>query len=419
MRFFSRLLPVIAAGTLLISLQMAQAQQGLRGQVIRPSSSMEQPGDLGLRAHTHLLVYVPGGGTLRPAAKPSELPPVAGYFFETPASIACIYQLVPHQTPGCNPNVTIDNPSGGGGAIALVDAYDDPNAAADLAVFSKQFGLSAPHFEVVYAQGTKPALDPTGGWEVEESLDIEWAHAMAPNAKIFLVEAADNTDENLFSAAAIASDLVVQSGGGEVSMSFGGAEFAQETELDPIFATPGVVYIASVGDNPGVEYPAASPNVVAAGGTTLSRNSDTGRFLFENSWQDAGSGLSQVEPRPSFQNRIRDIVGDHRGIPDFSFDSNPNTGVWVLDTNAVPGPGWYIVGGTSVAAPSLSGIINSAGSFRASSQAENTELYKQIDNPSTTRDILYGSCGLNIGNFAGLGWDFCTGIGSDIGLRGK
>jgi kumamolisin len=159
----------------------------------------------------------------------------------SPCSIACIYRLVPHHVPGCDPNVTTHNPSGGSGAIAVVDAFDTPNAAADLAAFSAQFGLPPADFTVVFASGAQPALDPTGGWELEASLDTQWAHAMAPNAKIFLVEAKNNRFSNLFNAVILAANLVAANGGGEVSMSFGGGEFAQETLFDGIFTTPGVV----------------------------------------------------------------------------------------------------------------------------------------------------------------------------------
>jgi kumamolisin len=419
MKRFHAYLFTTAIGLLLLDSQTANAQARMKGQVMRPESSIEKPGDISLRFHTNLLIYSPGGGQSKSAVSPSELPPVRGLFFETPASIACVYRLVDKPIRGCSPDVTTENPSGGSGAIAIVDAFDDPRAAGDLAHFSAQFGLPPADFQVVFAQGSRPPQDPTGGWEIEESLDIEWAHAMAPHAKIFLVEAADNSGTNLFNAVILASFLVVQNGGGEVSMSWGSTEFAEEAELDPFFGIPGVVYLAASGDGPGAQYPSASPNVVSAGGTSISRNTETGRFLLENTWQDAGSGPSIFEPRPKFQDRIQRIVGGQRGTPDFSFDANPFTGVWVYDSNAVPGPGWYILGGTSVSAPSLAGIINAAGSFHISSQAENEQLYRGIGNPFVLRDIRYGTCGLNMGDFSGFGWDFCTGVGSDIGLHGK
>lgn len=116
-------------------------------------------------------------------------------------------------------------------------------------------------------------------------------------------------------------------------MSFGGGEFTQETQFDAIFTTPSVVYLASSGDAPGTGWPSVSPNVVSAGGTTISRDFDTGRFLLESTWQDAGGGPSLVEPRPHFQDRIARIVGATRGTPDLSFDANPTTSVWVWDSN--------------------------------------------------------------------------------------
>ena len=417
--------PISIAATisLLCFAQVSAAQnQSRKGHVVIPESSVERAGDNGVMAHTHLRIMMPEGGVFTGTPQPNELHPFPGYFFETPASIACIYRLVPHSKHGCNPNETTDNPTGGAGAIAIVDAFDTPNVAADLAAFSAQFGLPRAVFQVVYASGTQPALDPSGGWELEASLDIEWSHAMAPNAKIFLVDANSNRFLDLFQAVLVASNLVATNGGGEVSMSWGSGEFLNETKYDGNFTTPSVVYIASSGDSPGAGWPSASPNVISAGGTTVSRDPNSGTFLLENTWQDAGGGPSQVEPRPHFQDRIANIVGDFRGTPDFSFDANPNTGVWVLDTNLFQGGpgGWFILGGTSVSSPSLAGILNAAGKFAASSQAKNSLFNRHLfSDRADFRDIIFGNCGLNIGNFARVGWDFCTGTGSNIGLAGK
>jgi len=210
---------------------------------------------------------------------------------------------------------------------------------------------------------------------------------------------------------------VAANGGGEVSMSWGGGEFASETLYDAFFSTPKVVYFASAGDSPGTLYPSVSPNVVSAGGTSISRDSASGKFLMESSWQDAGGGPSLVEPRPSFQNGVKSVVGATRGTPDLSFDANPNTGVWVYDTNTVLGIGWYVVGGTSVSSPSLAGIVNAANSFLVSSPAENTLLYN--GKPKDFNDITYGNCGLYISNLADNGYDPCTGIGTVKTLKGK
>jgi kumamolisin len=159
------------------------------GTVIVPASSIERPEDAGIRAHTNVQIFIPrGGASISPQATP-------GGFFETPASLACVYKLV-KATTGCNPTVATAIPAGGVGAIAIVDAYDDPNAKSDLAAFATEFGLPKANFQVVYAApgsstatSTPPPQDPTGGWEFEESVDIEMAHAMAPKAKIILVEA--------------------------------------------------------------------------------------------------------------------------------------------------------------------------------------------------------------------------------------
>jgi subtilase family serine protease len=392
--------------------------------VVVPKSSVAHPGDAGVNAHTNLLVMMPEAGPIAidANAQPSELPPVPGLFFETPASLACVYGLVRHPKQGCNPDQTRQTVTGGSGAIAIVDAYDDPNAVSDLALFSLIFGLPPADLTVVYAGGSQPPLDPSGGWELEESLDIEYAHAMAPGAKLFLVEAASNSGNDLLTAISLAGTLVAAHHGGEVSMSFSFGEFSQESQLDGLFTTPGVVYLAATGDNPGAEWPATSPNVVAAGGTTISRNSSTGQFILESTWQDAGGGPSLYEARPHFQDGIAGIVGPARGTPDLSFDANPNTGVWLVDTNLYEGQpgGFFIVGGTSVSTPALAGIINNAGKFHSSSQAENAEIYRHIFfDRDDFHDILYGNCGVNIGNFATPGWDFCTGVGSSLGLSGK
>ena len=399
------------------------------GTVFVPDSSKAKPGDAGVRAHTNIQVFFPAG------LKPNEAPPYSGYGFETPASLACIYQLVT-VTPGCNPNVVTSNPTGGSYSIAAVDAYDDPWAGPDLAYFSAQFGLpfSPAQLQVVYASGTQPVEDPTGGWELEESLDIEYAHAMAPNATIYLVEAASNSLSDLAQGVAVASSLVqcgqpnCPSGGtgqGEVLMGWGTGEFAAETTFDSYLTTPGVVYFAAAGDYPGVEYPCASPNVVCAGGTTTARDPSTGNFLYEIAWDDGGGGVSAYEPRPSYQASVLHLGSTtFRGVPDISFDSNPNTGAWVWDSFGFQYfeqsvAGWIPLAGTSLASASLPGIVNVAGSFAPSSVSELTTIYGSRFTPTDIRDITNGFCGPYSGLTPLLNWDFCTGVGSPLGYLGK
>jgi kumamolisin len=405
----------------------ASGQTAVPTQVTVPPSSVSKPEDTGLRVHTNLKIM--GTGPMTSAPQTSG-PPFPGYLYETPASLACIYQLV-RPSPGCNPNVVTSNPNSGGKAIAIVDAYDDPNAYGDLQAFSTQFGVQAitpTSFQVIYAPSggatpgscTGAATEPPNaapyGWDVEESLDVQYAHAMAPKATLYLVEAQSNYNTDLYCAVSVANSLVASAGGGEVSMSWGGSEFSEETTIDPVLSTHGVVYFASSGDGPGVIYPSASPNVVAVGGTSLSTNFNTGKFEFENTWQDGGGGSSAFESRPHYQDQIARIVGSQRGVPDVAADANPNTGVWVLDT-LVYGPGtWYVVGGTSVSSPTVAGIVNAAGSFASSSAAELDSIYKI---PFGFTDISVGNCGPYMGTWATPGWDFCTGVGSPRTYFGK
>jgi subtilase family serine protease len=177
-----------------------------------------------------------------------------------------------------------------------------------------------------------------------------------------------------------------------------------------------VVYFAAAGDSAGVIYPCASPNVVCAGGTSTARNQNTGNLIGEIAWSDAGGGISSFEPIPAYQagdRRIVRQVGAYRGVPDISADSNPETGVWVLDNfdPPFPGPVWYIVGGTSVATPTLAGIVNASGHLAPSSSAELFSLYNPR-NFDSFNDITYGACGYYSGTFSGPGWDLCTGLGS-------
>jgi subtilase family serine protease len=407
MKLFS--VVVLTAVLGLTSLAPAQIRP-VSGKVFTPDSSIERLSDLGKRAHTNIHLFLPTK-TMK-NAQPLG-PPFAGYAYETPASLGCVYNLV-KVVKGCNPNTVTANPAGGAKMIAIVDAYDAPNAASDLAAFSTQFGLPAPDFQVVFASGSRPPYD--SGWEIEESLDVQWSHAMAPDAKIVLVEAASNSFSDLLAAEDVASKMVNAAGGGEVSNSWGGSEFSGETSYDSHFVKAGVVFFASSGDSPGTIWPGTSPNVVSAGGTTVRRNPSTALFLSEYPWDAAGGGVSSVEARPSYQSGIGSIVGNARGVPDLSFDSNPITGVWVLVTGQ---GGWYIVGGTSVASPSLAGIVNSTGSFAASSNAELSTIYGNLGVATIFRDITTGYCGPYAGYSGVKGWDFCTGVGVDKGKKGK
>jgi len=393
------------------------------GQVLIPDTSIEHADHIGRIAHTNtkILAFTSSIDSVHPplGGGGREIAPGSSYF-ETPASLGCVYRLtsVSSAQIGCNPtDPTLLNPSGGARAIAIVDAYDYPTAFSDLQIFSAQFGLPAPttaNFQVVYATGTPPKAD--SGWGLEAALDIEWAHAMAPHAKIYLVEAASNSYADLLSAVNVASNYVAQAGGGEVSMSWGGSEFSFERFYDGYFTKTGVVYFAAAGDSAGTIWPSTSPNVVSAGGTTNSRDA-SGNLQAQLAWSSTGGGPSRYESRPSYQSAISQVVGNKRGTPDVAADADPNTGVWVY--NVPDCNGWCIVGGTSVAAPVWSGIVNAAGRFSSSSQVELSTIYSNLGKAADFTDITQGSCGPHQGYVTGTGWDFCTGAGSAFGTKGE
>jgi subtilase family serine protease len=185
--------------------------------------------------------------------------------------------------------------NGAGQTIAIVDAYNDPNIASDLATFDSQYGLSAPPSFVVKNLGAT-TTDP--GWALETSLDVEWAHALAPKANIVLVESSSATLNGLFGAVSYASQL---SGVSVVSMSWGTPEFWGEWNYDSLFTTPkghtGVTYVASSGDSGawfGPMYPSVSPNVLAVGGTTLTLSS-SGTYSLETGWSGSTGGFSGLD----------------------------------------------------------------------------------------------------------------------------
>jgi len=387
------------------------------GSLITPSSSNPQPSPAAGPgfAHTNVHIFAPAGmpAITSQSARPTVGPPISGYFYETPQSIACVYKFVTPAIPGCSPNATTVTLASGSRIIAIVDAFHAPHSRADLTTFSLQFGLPLPNpatYQVVYAASdgsvntNPPPYDP--GWEMEISLDTQWAHAMAPNARIILVEALSNADVDLLGAVKLANNLVAY-GGAEISMSWGSPEFPSERTFDSYFTTPGVVYFASTGDSPGTSWPSVSANVVAVGGTSLSRNPETGAFFGEATWSDGGGGPSEFVLKPGYQGAVKKLNGvSVRGTPDIALDANPNTGVWVYVTNA---NGWNIVGGTSLSSPLAAGLVNSIGHFNASSAAELTTYYKA---PARFNDILQGTCGPSMGYWAGTAWDYCTGLGS-------
>src|SRR6266568_2491039 len=242
----------------------------------------------------------------------------AGY---GPSSVQSAYKL---------PSTT----AGSGETVAIVDAYNDPTAAADLAVYRSQYGLSACTvasgcLKIVSQTGSSTSLPRTNaGWATEESLDLDMVSAIAPNAHIILVEASSASNTNLGKAV----NEAVALGANAISNSYGGSESSSDTSYDSTYYDhPGIAITASTGDSGyGVEYPAASPYVTAVGGTSLSKASNT-RGWSETAWSGAGAGCSSYDAKPSFQSSASTGCAK-RAVADVAAVADPNTGVAVYDT---------------------------------------------------------------------------------------
>ena len=327
--------------------------------------------------------------------------PAGGF---TPAQLVAAYGINQVSFAGTAAN-------GAGQTIAIVDAYNDPTIASDLHAFDLQFGLADPHLTVVSQNGGQNAL-PSATWQLEESLDVEWAHAIAPGANIVFVTTNSAAYSDLFAGVKYAASLPNVS---VISLSWGGPESRAETAYDNILTTPsghaGITYFASSGDSgaPG-GFPASSPNVVAVGGTTLTMSGTS--YGSESAWSGSGGGQSAYEPEPAYQRSVQNT--GYRTTPDVAFDANPSSGFSVYDSTS----GWVKVGGTSAAAPSWAGIAAIINQGRAlSGQAvynSNSFLSALYKLPSADfHDITTGSNGIA----AKAGYDEVTGLGSPIANR--
>jgi len=341
----------------------------------------------------------------------------------TPAQLDAAYGI----SPAAN---------GAGQTIAIVDAYNDPNIQSDLAAFDRSYGLTTASLTVYNEYGGKslPQTDP--GWSLEIAMDVEWAHAAAPLAKLVLVEANSDSTADLATAVSIAAGRA-----NIVSMSWGGGEFWGQSQYDTTlyFAHPNVTFLAAAGDDggaSGAEWPATSPYVVGVGGTTLTLNS-AGGYGGEMAWSATRSGqngpsgsaggTSLVYPVPSFQSAALGYAYGGRSTPDVSLDGDPNTGLSVYDS--VPGSGstgWTQVGGTSAGTPIWAGIVAAADQARGinglgslgSSQTLGLlySLYGSGGRGSSAYASVFHdiTSGANYAGQAGSGYDQVTGLGTPI-----
>jgi subtilase family serine protease len=374
----------VFAGVLGAGLLGAVAAHGANGHA---DSHAVCPSPPSAYAHCHSLVVTDANGNPDATSAPTGL---------SPATIKSAYGFPTSPT------------AGSGKTIAIVDAYDDPTAESDLAVFSGQYGLPACTtangcFQKVNQRGgtSFPRKDP--GWVLEISLDIQWAHAIAPGARILLVEADSNSFTNL-----LAAEDYARAHAQYVSNSWGSPEFSSEASYDGHFAQSGVSFFASAGDT-GVpaEYPSASPNVISVGGTTLHFDS-AGVFSGETGWSSGGGGCSSYENATSaqagFSGYAQANCGGKRATPDVSLDADPSSGVAVYDSTRYQGrTGWFTVGGTSASSPMWAGRAAAAGI-----SVDSAYVY---GNSISYRDITSG----NNGASCLLGYDLCSGRGSWLG----
>jgi len=301
---------------------------------------------------------------------------------------------------------------GSGQTVAIVDAFDDPNAENDLGVYRSQFGLPACTtangcFKKVNQTGGTKYPKANSGWAQEISLDLDMVSAICPNCHILLVEASSATFTNL----AAAVDEAALLGATEISNSYGGGEFSSEASAQSHWNHPGIAITASSGDAGfGVQFPAAAASVTAVGGTTLTAGG-SGRGWTETAWSGAGSGCSAFIAKPSWQT---DAGCSRRTVADVAFDADPSTGVSVYDSFAFQGnSGWLVFGGTSVGSPAIAAVYALAGNA-----ASLTGAGYSYAHTSALFDVTSGSNGTCSPSYlctAGPGYDGPTGNGTPNG----
>ncbi len=268
---------------------------------------------------------------------------------------------------------------GSGETIALIEAYHDPTVVSDLLTFDQGYNLPQTTPTVINLGGAKS----NDGWALEESLDVEWAHAIAPGANIVIVEAKSQSRQSLLFAVDTARHL---SGVDVISMSWGFSEVKYQSSSH--FTTPaghtGITFVAASGDNGlvgGTNWPAVEPNVLSVGGTSLIV-SRSGTYQYETAWYDSGGGLSRFNAEPGYQ-RVLQMTGK-RSTPDVAFDGDPDTGVEVYQTAPGTDQGsWQVVGGTSLGTPAWAAIIAIAD------QGRSLEGKASLDGASQTLPTLY------------------------------
>jgi subtilase family serine protease len=362
------------------------------------------------------------------AASPQEPASTASDVAYSPSQLESAYNL-PSSTAGV------------GESVAVVDAYNDPDAVANVAKYRSYYGLPACNkttkagcLTVVNEKGKSSPLPanavveggsgPSAGWAVEESLDVDMVSAICPNCHIYLVEG--NTSEFTDLGTAVNSAVKVLKVD-FISNSYGGSDSSSDTTFDADYYNhPGVAITASAGDDgyfgSGVEYPAASKDVVAVGGTTL-RTASNARGWTETVWgtsageDGTGSGCSQYEPKPSWQAKSFDSGCKMRTNNDVSADANPDTGAWVYDSyDFGASTPWVVIGGTSEASPIIASTFALAG-VPAAGTYPASYIYAQTSDLNDVTSGTNGSpCTPTYLCKARKGYDGPTGWGTPNGI---
>ncbi|MDX6199862.1 MAG: hypothetical protein QOJ79_3013 [Actinomycetota bacterium] len=402
-------LPLLAAATL-ASTPAAAAGGSVPGvagdapgQVVRERAVCAAPGDpTEARCASHVVTQADG---VTPAASADY----AGGF--TPDQLRAAYGL------------GTGIPLSGTPTIAIVDAFDAPGIATDLATYRSRFGLpacDADCFTVARPQG-QPA--PDSGWALETALDVDMASAICPGCHILLVQAKTNAWSDLLGAVEYARQ---QPGVVAISNSYAGGEF--RAELTDAYngafqraRQQGIAVTASSGDGGyGTLFPAASPDVVAVGGTSLYLKTD-GTYDRETAWSGAGSGCSSIVAKPSYQPTVKGC--GNRAVADVSAVADPNTGVAVLGYDGNTGTsGWMVVGGTSASAPIIAAGYALKGRTTTTPVTTTASAAKSLYNApaGSLRDVTSGSngrCGKSPALCTAVsGYDGPTGVGTPNGL---
>jgi hypothetical protein len=328
---------------------------------------------------------------------------VSGY---TPAQITSAYGL--NAITFTSSGGTTVKGDGSNETIALVEEYHDPSIQSDLSTFDSKYDLPNPSLTVINQAGSQT----NNSWALEESMDVEYAHAIAPGARILVVEAApaNSQTQELQNQLNAVNTARTTPGVVAISMSWGFGESSRELSYDSsYFTTPaghtGITFIASSGDYGFSWYPSASPNVLSVGGTSLYLTS-AGSYQSETAWFLSGGAYSPFEREPAYQ-RSAQTTGQ-RSTPDVAFDADPDTGVEIYETSTVSGTGsWQVSGGTSLGAPAWAGIIAIVDQGRALAGKVS------LDGPTQTIPALYA---LPSSDFHNVSPAFLGGLSSVFGF---